>query len=120
VGLHAREPDLPAAGAAAQPWRDDTLAKVRRSWLFSGQARFADPHAGDARSETTPNGCIRLSLEVLHYSPEPRVIERAIESARYWYGSTRRCCCWRGTGAAFPRDYEAWRKAQKMPKLPER
>jgi hypothetical protein len=61
-----------------------------------------------------------LSLEVLHYSPEPRVIERAIESATHLGHVDQAVLLLARYRAAFPRDYEAWRQAQKMPQLPER
>ena len=47
------------------PWREDTLAAVRRSWLFSGQAQFADL---TLVTVTRANAAqmYRLSHEVLH------------------------------------------------------
>jgi hypothetical protein len=101
------------------PWRDDTLAKVRRSWLFSGQARFADLTLATPQRDNA-EWMYPLSLEVLHYSPEPRVIERAIESATHLGHVDQAVLLLARYRAAFPRDYEAWRQAQKMPQLPER
>jgi hypothetical protein len=100
------------------PWRDDTLAKVRRSWLFSGQARFADLTLATPQRDNA-EWMYPLSLEVLHYSPEPRVIERAIESATYLGRVDEAVLLLARYRAAFPRDYEAWRQAQKMPTLPQ-
>jgi hypothetical protein len=100
------------------PWRDDTLAKVRRSWLFSGQARFADLTLATPQRENA-EWMYPLAIEVLHYSPEPRVIERAIESATYLGREDEAVLLLARYRAAFPRDYEAWRQAQKMPKLPQ-
>jgi hypothetical protein len=101
------------------PWRDDTLAKVRRSWLFSGQARFADLTLATPQRDNA-EWMYPLSLEVLHYSPEPRVIERAIESATYLGHVDEAVLLLARYRAAFPRDYEAWRQAQKIPQLPQR
>jgi len=100
-------------------WKEDTLAQARRSWLFSGQARFAD------LTLATPQGdnaewMYPLSLAVLHYSPEPRVIERAIESATYLGHADEAVLLLARYRAAFPRDYEAWRQSQKMPMPPQR
>jgi hypothetical protein len=100
------------------PWRDDTLAKVRRSWLFSGQARFADLTLATPQRENA-EWMYPLSLEVLHYSPEPRVIERAIESATYLGHVDEAVLLLARYRAAFPRDYEAWHQAQKMPQSPQ-
>jgi O-antigen ligase len=96
------------------PWTEDTLGAVRRSWLFSGQARFADvtlqvPDRGNAAT------LYPLALDVLHYSPEPRVIERAIEGAALLGRDAEAVQLLARYRAAFPRDYEAWRRAQGLP-----
>ncbi len=69
---------------AAQRWpsmRQDPAGQMAGSWLFGRQARFAQlwvaqPTAADA-AQLYP-----LALELLHYSPEPRVVEQAIAAAR--------------------------------------
>lgn len=61
-------------------YSDDTLEKIRASWLFHRQVQFAE-------LTTTPltranaDQLHRMALELLHFSPEPRVIEKVIESA---------------------------------------
>ena len=69
----ARDERLPA-------WRDDTLAKVQDSWLFANQVKFA------ALALTTVDRANAaqvhaLAQRLLHFSPEPRVIVKLIESA---------------------------------------
>lgn len=103
-----------APHARLRPWADDTLQAVRRSWLFSGQARFADltlqtPDRSNARQLHA------LALEVLHYSPEPRVIERAIETATLLGRDDEAVRLLARYRAAFPKDYENWRRAQGLP-----
>lgn len=100
-------------------WSDDTLAQVRRSWLFSGQASFAELTLMTPQKDNAER-MYALSRRVLHYSPEPRVIERAIESATFLEHFDEAVLLLARYRAAFPRDYEAWRQAQKMPKLPQR
>ncbi|MDB5742385.1 MAG: O-antigen polymerase [Polaromonas sp.] len=61
-------------------YRDDTLDKIRGSLFFRDQVLFAElsltgPTRGNAAEVH------RMALELLHYSPEPRVIEKLIESA---------------------------------------
>jgi hypothetical protein len=95
-------------------WRDDTLEHVRRSWLFSGQARFADltlayPTAANARWMHS------LAQEVLHYSPEPRVIERVIESATATGHADEAVLHLARYRAAFPKEADAWRAALRKP-----
>ncbi len=69
----AQESRLPA-------YQDGTLAKVRDSHLFRDQVEFAE-------LTTTPITAVNaelmhaLALDLLHFSPEPRVIEKVIESA---------------------------------------
>jgi hypothetical protein len=95
--------------ARAQAYRDDPLPLIRRSWLFRNQARFAEltitPLTRDNAQWT-----LNTALAMLHYSPEPRVIEKAIESATLlgrqdeavWHAARYR--------AAFPASYAAWAK----------
>jgi O-antigen ligase len=62
-------------------YRTDTLAKIEGSFLFRRQVQFA-------WLTTTPlnrnNAEIvhKVALELLHFSPEPRVVERLIDSAQ--------------------------------------
>ncbi|QSI34080.1 polymerase [Variovorax sp. RKNM96] len=61
-------------------YADDTLSKVKGSWLFARQVDFAEltltdvPPANAARMHA-------LAERTLHFSPEPRVIVKLIESA---------------------------------------
>jgi len=93
-------------------WRDDTLEQVRRSWLFAAQARFADL----TLAIVTPANAApmhELALRMLHYSPEPRVIERVIESAALLGRDEEAVLHLARYRAAFPADYEAWRSARR-------
>ncbi|MBG6076771.1 Wzy polymerase domain-containing protein [Polaromonas sp. CG_9.11] len=61
-------------------YRDGTLAKVQDSWVFREQARFAYLSI----TPLTPGNAAALhamAIELLHYSPEPRVVEKLVESA---------------------------------------
>ena len=62
-------------------YRDDTLEKVRPSWLFRNTVRFAyvtttEPSQGNAEA------LYAAALETLHYSPEPRVIDVLLQCAK--------------------------------------
>jgi O-antigen ligase len=92
-------------------WAGDTLAAVRRSWLFSGQARFADLTL-DTPERANAQRLYPLALSALHYSPEPRVIERAIESATLLGRDDEAVQLLARYRAAFPVEYEAWRRPQ--------
>lgn len=93
-------------------WADDTLGHARRSWLFGGQARFAELTLA---SLTRSNAAwmYELSGRVLHYSPEPRVIERAIESATMVGEEDEAVLHLARYRAAFPEDYAQWSAALK-------
>lgn len=70
---------LPVEQRAAA-YRENTLEKIRASWLFQSQVRFAEL----TTTPLTPRNAEqlnRMAHELLHFSPEPRVIEKLIESA---------------------------------------
>ena len=68
----------PAARSAA--YRDDTLTKIKNSWLFQNQVRFAELTTTPVTVENAPR-MYAMALQLLHFSPEPSVIEKLIESA---------------------------------------
>ncbi len=61
-------------------YQEDTLNKIRFVRMFQGQVKFADLtiHPLTLDNAAAIN---QLAQEVLHFSPEPRVVEKAIESA---------------------------------------
>ncbi|WP_421953764.1 PglL family O-oligosaccharyltransferase [Polaromonas sp.] len=88
-------------------YRDDTLAKIQGSWLFADQVKFAQllltPLTRD-NAEWTFN----TALALLHYSPEPRVIEKTIESAVMLGRNDEAVAHLAHYRAAFPEDYARW------------
>ncbi|MDH6591950.1 O-antigen ligase [Variovorax sp. TBS-050B] len=61
-------------------YENDTLAKAKRSWLFARQVDFAEL----TLTAVTPANAAAmhaLAERTLHFSPEPRVIVKLIESA---------------------------------------
>lgn len=97
---------LPQAQRAAA-YREDTLAKVQGSWLFHSQVAFAE-------LTTTPLTLANaahvhaLALEMLHYSPEPRVIEPLIESATLLGRQQEAVYYLARYRAAFPAEHALW------------
>ena len=68
----------PAKRSAA--YRENTLSKIQDSVLFKQQVRFAEL----TTTPLTPANAVRvhsLALALLHFSPEPRVIKKLIDSA---------------------------------------
>ena len=75
VGQIYRAPAARDAAYAADP-----LGHAKQSWLFKNQAEFAEL----SLQPTTPDNAAQmyeLAQRVMHYSPEPRVIQRVIEAA---------------------------------------
>ncbi|MDB5858947.1 MAG: O-antigen polymerase [Ramlibacter sp.] len=93
-------------------WRDNTLSAVRKSWLFSGQARFAELTLATL-SRDKLEWTDATAQAMLHYSPEPRVIEKVIESATMAGRYDEAVLYLARYRAAFPEDYAKWRAAQK-------
>ena len=88
-------------------YREDTLAKVRGNWLFRNQARFAELSV----TPLTPGNAEavhELAKAMLHYSPEPRVIEKLIESAVMLGRDDEALQYLARYRAAFPQDHARW------------
>ena len=61
-------------------YADKTLAKIQASWLFKPQVRFAEI-AITPLTQANADQQLQLALGLLHFSPEPRVIERVLDAA---------------------------------------
>ena len=64
----------------SEAYRDNTLEKIRASWLFRDQVNFAEL----TTTELTRDNAAQinaLAKDVLHFSPEARVVEKLVESA---------------------------------------
>lgn len=98
----------------APRYQQDTLDQVRRSWLFANQARFAELTITPL---TRGNGAWMLANaeKALHYSPEPRVVERMVESAALQGRESLALVHLARFRAAFPADYEAWAQRNARP-----
>ncbi len=87
--------------------RDDTLEKTRGSWFFHAQALFAEL----VMTPLSPKNAASvhaMALELLHYSPEPRVIEKLIESAVMLGRDDEALQYLARYRAAFPQEHARW------------
>lgn len=69
----------PASRDAA--YQDNPLHHAKQSWLFKNQADFAEL----TTQTVTANNAAELhpqALRLMHYSPEPRVVQRVIDSGK--------------------------------------
>ena len=99
-------------------YRDDTLRKIKGSRLFQAQVEFAEL----AITPLTPDNAreqYRMATALLHFSPEPLVIERVIASAGL-LGMDAEVAFHRARyQAAFPEVYLAWQaRPQNSPTSP--
>jgi O-antigen ligase len=110
-----------APEARDEAYRSDTLIKIRDSWLFRNQVRFAElsltPLTRDNAEWT-----FDTATALLHYSPEPRVIEKLIESAVMLGRDDEAMAHMVRYRAAFPVDYARWTQPNRehFPGLPHR
>lgn len=92
-------------------YAEDTIARIGHSWIFRDQVRFATL----TTSTLTPQNAEemnQLAREMLHFSPEPRVIERVIESAKLLGRQDEAAQDMRRYQAAFPKEYREWLRQQ--------
>jgi hypothetical protein len=93
-------------------YRDDLMTELHRSWLFRTQVRFAELTITPL-TRANARWTYDTASEMLHYSPEPRVIEKLIESASLLGLHDVALAHAARFRAAFPQDYQAWAQAQK-------
>ncbi|WP_229676144.1 PglL family O-oligosaccharyltransferase [Polaromonas eurypsychrophila] len=106
---------VPAQRDAA--YRENTLEKIRDTYLFRHEFDFA----ALSLTPLTPANALQiyaLGIELLHYSPEPRVIEKVIESAVMLRRDDEALLHLARYRAAFPKNHAQWRRAQIIPTGP--
>ena len=107
LSTDARDPD----------YRMDTLEKIRGSFLFQDQVRFADLSVTPLTLNTA-EAQYRMALDLLHFSPEHRVIERVIDSALLLGHDDVAVFHLLRLKAAFPDAYAEWMAGHKPPPKP--
>jgi Virulence factor membrane-bound polymerase, C-terminal/O-Antigen ligase/Protein glycosylation ligase len=88
-------------------YSDDALGHAQRSVLFQRQARFAEL----VTTPVTPASAARvlnLAADLIHFSPEPRVIEALIESATMLHMDDVAMFHLARYKEVYPKDYAAW------------
>ena len=102
----------PEARAAA--YRGDTLAKIRGTRLFGSQVDFAELTI----TPLTPQNAAHLhglAQSLLHFSPEPRVIEKLIESALLLQLNDEARINLARYRVAFPEAHDRWATTHRLP-----
>lgn len=101
-----------APGERAVLFRENAFEQASRSWLFQEQVRFADLTLSTLSRENA-EWTHDLAAELLHFSPEPRVVERLIESAVMLGRDDEALALLARFRAAFPEDHAQWAAAQR-------
>jgi hypothetical protein len=101
---------LPAS-QRAEAYRDDTVDKTRDSWLFADQVKFAELGVTPLTRDNAAH-IQALALDMLHFSPEQRVVEKLIDSALLLGHTDEARFFEQRYQAAFPTDYALWKQTQ--------
>ena len=107
---------LPVAHRHAA-YREDTLGKVRNSWLFQDQVLFAELTTTPL-TRATADSVHTTALQLLHFSPEPRVAEPLIESAVMLGRDEEALFYLLRFKAAYPQEHAQWATASASNKAP--
>ncbi|MEY2953866.1 MAG: hypothetical protein RLZZ401_1953 [Pseudomonadota bacterium] len=91
-------------------YQGDTLGKVKESWLFGPQAMFAELSIVPLTQANAAEQH-RMATRLLHFSPEPRVVARLVDSAALLGRDDDLAYYLPRFKAAFPEAYAGWRKA---------
>jgi len=91
----------------ASAYRTNTLQKIRGVWLYQDSVRFAELTTTDLDASNAAY-IHALAKEMLHFSPEARVVELLLESARLLGRDDEVAFYAARFQAAFPKDYAAW------------
>jgi O-antigen ligase len=96
-----------AEGQRAPQFIHNPMGQAKRSWLFAGIVRFADV---TTRPITRQNAAALLpeAIQALHFSPEPRVIEKVLASAALLGDDDVMTEQLARFKAAFPAEHRAW------------
>lgn len=103
-----------APAQRAPAYREDTLEKAADTRLFRRQFDFAalslTPLTGENAAQIHA-----VSNRLLHFSPEPRVIEKVIESAVMLGRDDEALLHLARYRAAFPKEHDRWRRSVVLP-----
>lgn len=101
-------------GMRSVAYRDNTLERISDSWLFRDQVRFAELTTTALTLENAQY-LNQLAQAMLHFSPEPRVIEKLIESATLLGHQDEARFYLARYQAAFPEAHANWAQEHRVP-----
>ena len=89
-------------------FRNDPLSILGKSWLYSNQKDFAELTTTDL-TRANAERVRELALQLVHYSPEAKVVEKLIESTVMLGKNDEALLYLERFRAVFPQDYLRWR-----------
>jgi hypothetical protein len=95
----------------AAEFKEDTLEKIRGSWLFATQVKFAE-FTLTPLTRANARQINAMAHELLHYSPEALVVEKLIESALLLGRNEEALFFLARYRAAYPQQHEQWAQQQ--------
>jgi O-antigen ligase len=93
----------------SERYREDPIAGAQGSWLFRPHVRFAELTLTPL-TRANAQWTYDMSTLMLHHSPEPRVVEKLIESALMLSREEEALAYLARFRAAFPSEYALWVK----------
>ena len=93
-------------------YAQDTMAHVNQSFLFQKHARFAQLMLLPPDLPSAPQA-LQLASGLLHFSPEPRVIERLIEAAILLGQDDLALLHMARYRAAYPKEFALWQPTRR-------
>ena len=97
---------LPLEQRAAM-YRDDAMGHAQKSWLYADAVRFAEVTTRPAVRDNAA-WMLPAALRTLHFSPEPRVAIKVIESATLLGRDDIALAHLARFRAAFPKEHAQW------------
>ncbi|MDD5030924.1 MAG: Wzy polymerase domain-containing protein [Rhodoferax sp.] len=94
-------------GQRAAAYQVNTSQKIRQVWLYQDPARFAELTTADLNADNATD-LNALAKEMLHFSPETRVVRLLLDSARLLGRDDEVAFYAARFRAAFPDEYAAW------------
>lgn len=98
-------------------YADDPLGAARKSVLFQSHAQFAELQITPLSRETAKR-VFELSSKLVRWSPEPRIIEKLIESAVMLGRDDVAAFHIKRYRTAYPAAYAAWSKQERLTSAP--
>jgi hypothetical protein len=94
-------------------FRHQSWAQLRQVWLFGDQVDFAELAVTPVTPQTAPR-LLELAKDLLHFSPEPMVVQKLLQSAQMLGRDDELDFYAPRFAAAYPEAYAQWAKARPV------